>query len=95
MVSTAALSGQITCGQWFLSDEVRRTWRETLNEVEHRDAHTAVMRYLTPTAVIVQVAWYEAAVAPGGISVTAARRLTILVPAAEAGQRPVGLTWCL
>jgi len=63
VVSTAALSGQITCGQWFLSDEVRRTWRETLNEVEHRDAHTAVMRYLTPTAVIVQVAWYEAAVA--------------------------------
>jgi hypothetical protein len=44
-----------------LSDEVRRTWRETLNDVEHQGVHVTVMRYSTPTAVIVPVGWYEAA----------------------------------
>jgi PHD/YefM family antitoxin component YafN of YafNO toxin-antitoxin module len=50
-------------GKQILSDEVRRTWRETLNEVEHRGTHVTVLRYQTPTAVIVPVGWYEAAVA--------------------------------
>ena len=44
-----------------LSDEVRRTWRETLNEVEHHDMHVTVLRYSTPAAVIVPVGWYLAA----------------------------------
>jgi PHD/YefM family antitoxin component YafN of YafNO toxin-antitoxin module len=46
-----------------LSDEVRRAWRETLNDVEHKGAHVTVLRYATPAAVIVPVAWYEAATA--------------------------------
>jgi prevent-host-death family protein len=50
-------------GKQVLSDEVRRTWRETLNEVEHQGAHVTVLRYSTPAAVIVPVSWYEAATA--------------------------------
>lgn len=44
-----------------LSDEVRRTWRETLNEVEHQAVHMTVLRYNTPAAVLVPVSWYEQA----------------------------------
>lgn len=44
-----------------LSDEARRTWRETLNEVEHHGVHVTVLRYTTVAAVIVPPSWYEAA----------------------------------
>lgn len=50
-------------GKKMLSDEVRRMWREVLNEVEHQDVHVTVQRYATPAAVIVPVGWYEAALA--------------------------------
>jgi prevent-host-death family protein len=42
-------------------DDVRRGFRELLNEVEHEDAHLTVTRYGKPAAVIVPVEWYEAA----------------------------------
>ena len=48
-------------GKQVLSDEVRRTWRETLNEVEQQEVHVTVLRYNTPAAVIGPVSWYEAA----------------------------------
>jgi prevent-host-death family protein len=48
-------------GKQVLSDEARRSWREILNEVEHHGEHVIVLRYGTPTAVIVPVGWYEAA----------------------------------
>jgi prevent-host-death family protein len=42
-------------------DDVRRQFRELLNEVEHQDVHLTVTRYGKPAAVIVPVEWYEAA----------------------------------
>jgi prevent-host-death family protein len=42
-------------------DDVRRGFRELLNEVEHDDVHLTVTRYGKPAAVIVPVDWYEAA----------------------------------
>jgi antitoxin (DNA-binding transcriptional repressor) of toxin-antitoxin stability system len=48
------------------SDEARRTFRALLNEVEHAGAHVQILRYETPTAVLVPVQWYEAAQAALG-----------------------------
>ena len=45
------------------SDEARRNWRGLLNEVEHRGEHIILLRYTTPTAVLVPVGWYENALA--------------------------------
>jgi prevent-host-death family protein len=42
-------------------DDVRRGFRELLNEVEHDDVHLTVIRYGKRAAVIVPVDWYEAA----------------------------------
>jgi prevent-host-death family protein len=42
-------------------DEVRRQFRDLLNEVEHQDVHLTVKRYGKPAAVIVPVDWYDAA----------------------------------
>jgi prevent-host-death family protein len=43
------------------SDEARRRFRELLNEVEHGGAHITILRYDTPSAVLVPVGWYERA----------------------------------
>jgi len=45
------------------SDEARRNFRELLNAVEHGGAHVTILRYDTPTAVIVPVEWHRAALA--------------------------------
>jgi prevent-host-death family protein len=44
-----------------LSDEARRSFRDLLNEVEHQGAHITIVRYKTPSAVLVPVGWYEGA----------------------------------
>ncbi len=43
------------------SDDARRRLRELLNEVEHGGAHITILRYNTPSAVLVPVEWYEQA----------------------------------
>jgi PHD/YefM family antitoxin component YafN of YafNO toxin-antitoxin module len=43
------------------SDEARRTFRALLNDVEHQGAHVTILRYDTPTAVLVPAGWYESA----------------------------------
>ena len=42
-------------------DDVRRGFRELLNEVEHDNEHVTIMRYDTPSVVVVPVEWYEQA----------------------------------
>jgi antitoxin (DNA-binding transcriptional repressor) of toxin-antitoxin stability system len=48
------------------SDEARKNWRGLLNEVEHRGEHIILLRYTTPSAVLVPVGWYERALATLG-----------------------------
>jgi antitoxin (DNA-binding transcriptional repressor) of toxin-antitoxin stability system len=51
------------------SDEARRHWRGLLNQVEHQGEHIILLRYTTPSAVLVPVGWYESALsvlAPAG-----------------------------
>jgi prevent-host-death family protein len=48
------------------SDEARRNLRGLLNEVEHRGEHIVLLRYTTPSAVLVPVGWYERAAAALG-----------------------------
>jgi prevent-host-death family protein len=48
------------------SDEARRNWRGLLNEVEHRGQHIILLRYNSPSAVLVPVGWYQRATAALG-----------------------------
>jgi prevent-host-death family protein len=43
------------------ADDVRRRFRELLNEVEHQGAHLTVTRYGETAAVIVPYDWYQEA----------------------------------
>jgi prevent-host-death family protein len=43
------------------SEEIRRRLRPLLNSVEHDGEHVTILRYDTPAAVIVPMAWYERA----------------------------------
>jgi prevent-host-death family protein len=48
------------------TDDVRRSLRELLDEVQYEDVHLTVARYGQPAAVLVPVQWYEAAKAKLG-----------------------------
>ncbi len=43
------------------SDDARRRLRDLLNAVERDGAHITILRYNTPSAVLVPVEWYEQA----------------------------------
>ena len=43
------------------TDELRATFRDTLNEVEYQGEQIVVLRYGKPTAVIVPIWWHNAA----------------------------------
>jgi PHD/YefM family antitoxin component YafN of YafNO toxin-antitoxin module len=48
------------------SEEARLRLRDLLNDVEHKGEHVKILRYQTPTAVLVPVGWYERAKAALG-----------------------------
>ena len=48
------------------SDEARRTFRELLSEVEYHGEHVEILRYKTPSAVLVPVEWHTTASAALG-----------------------------
>lgn len=50
-------------GESVRSDRARREFRSLLNRVEVQGEHLTILRYDTPTAVIVPVDWYERALA--------------------------------
>jgi prevent-host-death family protein len=43
------------------TDELRRSSRELLNEVQYEDAHLTVIRHGERAAVMVSPGWYDAA----------------------------------
>ena len=45
----------------YRSDHARRIFREVLNEVEYGGEHVEILRYTTPSAVIVPEGWYKRA----------------------------------
>ena len=55
------------------SDDARRHLRDLLNEVERDGSHITILRYDTPSAVLVPVGWHEQAEKALGES-TAQRR---------------------